>query len=57
MEKRPMTSPNRHAGPNETPLEEGLRRYAPRDAARRVAIADFIVALLLPRPRGRDPAR
>lgn len=52
-----MTSPNCHAGPNETPLEEGLRHYAPRDASRRVAIADFIVALLLPRPRGRDPAR
>ncbi len=52
-----MTNPNRNAGRNETPLEEGLRRYAPRDVERRVAITDFIVSLLLPRPRGPGSAR
>lgn len=50
-----MTSPYRHAGPNETPLEEGLRRYAPRGAPQRIAIAEFIVALLLGRPPGAHP--
>ena len=32
----------------ETPLEKGLRRYAPKPGeGRRVAVSDFIVALLL----------
>jgi hypothetical protein len=32
----------------ETTLEEGLRRYAPREfEGRRVAISDFVVSLLL----------
>ena len=46
------------ATPAETPLEEGLRCYAPKDgAARRMAVSDFIVALLLPNERRPSPRR
>lgn len=43
-----MTTSHRHDGrAEETPLEKGLRRYAPKQAeARRVAVSDFIIALL-----------
>ena len=43
-----MTTPSKHAAPaRETPLEEGLRRYAPKQgAARRIAVSDFIISLL-----------
>jgi len=31
----------------ETPLQEGLRRYAPREVeGRRVAVSDFVLSLL-----------
>lgn len=40
----------------ETPLEAGLRRFAPKEAeARRVAISDFIVSLLMMNHRRSDP--
>lgn len=52
-----MTDPTSNATRlRETPLEEGLRRYAPGHGdARRVAISEFIVSLLLinRRPRSR----
>lgn len=43
-----MTSPAQRDAPRrETPLEEGLRRYAPKPAeARRIAVSDFIISLL-----------
>jgi hypothetical protein len=43
-----MTShPQRDASRRETPLEEGLRRYAPRNGeGRRVAVSDFLLSLL-----------
>lgn len=43
-----MTASERYQRqPHETPLEEGLRRYAPRQAeARRVAVSDFLISLL-----------
>jgi len=44
-----MKSQSKLAAPSrETPLEEGLRRYAPKDGAERtVAVSDFIVSLLM----------
>lgn len=40
----------------ETPLEAGLRRFAPKEAeARRIAIGDFIVSLLMMNHRRHDP--
>jgi hypothetical protein len=42
---RPITS---KAAPRQTPLEAGLRRFAPKRAtAPRVALLDFAVAVLL----------
>jgi hypothetical protein len=43
-----MTNPShRNLPPQETPLQEGLRRYAPKNAeARRVAVSDFLISLL-----------
>jgi hypothetical protein len=43
-----MTShSHRDASRHETPLEKGLRRYAPRNGeGRRVAVSDFILSLL-----------
>jgi hypothetical protein len=41
------TSSHRDAPRRETPLEEGLRRYAPKQAeARRGAVSDFLISLL-----------
>ena len=43
-----MTNPShRNLPPGETPLQEGLRRYAPRNGeGRRVAVSDFLLSLL-----------
>jgi hypothetical protein len=53
-----MTNPPRNSRPHtETALEEGLRRYAPKDGeGRRVAVSDFLISLLgiYARPGG-DP--
>ncbi|HET7717150.1 MAG TPA: hypothetical protein VFK86_16120 [Bauldia sp.] len=45
-----MIDPAERPSPRETPLEEGLRRYAPKDDERRVRVSDFIVSLLLASP-------
>jgi hypothetical protein len=49
-------SPNSSRPTRETPLEEGLRRFAPKEAeARRIAISDFVVSLLMLNHRRSDP--
>ena len=52
-----MTASQKHGRPaGETPLEASLRRFAPKEAeARRVAISDFIVSLLMMNRHGSDP--
>jgi hypothetical protein len=42
-----MTSSHKDASRRATPLQEGLRRYAPRNGdGRRVAVSDFLISLL-----------
>ena len=49
-----MTTQSKHAAPpRETPLEEGLRRYAPKDNAVRLALLDFAVAMITARSKSR----
>jgi len=43
-----MTRHSKNGLEYETPLEAGLRRYAPRKAPARVRMSDFIMSLLLP---------
>jgi len=51
-----MTSRSRNAGPTETPLEQGFRRYAPAEAGgRRMALTGFVASLL--RSPSRPPDR
>lgn len=50
------TSQKQRRATRETPLEEGLHRFAPKEAeARRIAVSDFIVSMLMMNRHGSDP--